>query len=466
MTVVDALSESNQFPVWVEGNAEINAKRESLSGDKSVDVTIVGGGFSGLWTAYYLLRNSSTLRVLIIEKQYCGFGASGRNGGWCKGSVAGSLNRYAKYSSPELVNKLQRAMFDAVDEVGNVVMEEDINCGFKKSGVVRLARNKPQSHRQFDEIKRARSMGLEPGIIDLLGKDEARTMLNATDIESAIFFSPAATLNPLRLVRGLASAVEKLGGQIAEATEVTEIKGTRITTTHGSVDSETVVLATEAYTKNLKGMRRDYIPAYSRMIATEPLSKHLLDEMKLSKGIAFSDDRYSVIYGTLTEDNRVAFGGRGTPIYQFGSRISPDAESDKKSHLNVYRTLVDFFPQLEGAVVTHRWGGVLAIPRNWLPGLRFDNETRTGVLGGYVGSGVASANLAGRTMADLILNRKTSRTLLPWVGNRSKKWELEPLRSIGVLSSGSILKFADSYETKTGRTAKTANLVAKLIRGS
>ena len=123
MTAVHALYESHQFPVWVEENAEKIARRTSLSGDKSVDVIIVGGGFSGLWTAYYLLRNSSTLRVLIIEKQYCGFGASGRNGGWCKGSVAGSLNRYAKYSSPELVNKLQRAMFDAVDEVGNVVME-------------------------------------------------------------------------------------------------------------------------------------------------------------------------------------------------------------------------------------------------------------------------------------------------------------------------------------------------------
>ena len=466
MTAVDALSESNQFPVWVEENPEKIARRKSLSGDKSVDVTIVGGGYSGLWTAYYLLKNCPTLRVIIIEKQYCGFGASGRNGGWCKGSVAGSPHRYAKYSSPELVNKLQRAMFDAVDEVGHVVKKESINCGFNKNGLVRLARNKPQAQRQFDEVKRAKSMGLEPEIIDLLGKDEARTMLNATDIESAIFFSPAATLNPLRLVQGLASAVERLGGQIAEATEVTEIKGTRITTTHGSVDSEIVVLATEAYTRNLKGKKRDYIPAYSRMIATEPLSEELLEEMKLNAGMAFSDDRYSVIYGTLTEDNRVAFGGRGTPIYQFGSKISPDAESDEKSHLNVYHTLVNLLPQLEGTAVTHRWGGVLAIPRNWLPGLRFDRDTSTGVLGGYVGSGVASANLAGRTMADLILNRKTSRTLLPWVGKQSKKWEPEPLRSIGVLSSGSLLKFADTFETMTGRTAKTANLVAKLIRGS
>ena len=202
------------------------------------------------------------------------------------------------------------------------------------------------------------------------------------------------------------------------------------------------------------------------MIATEPLSEELLEEMKLNAGMAFSDDRYSVIYGTLTEDNRVAFGGRGTPIYQFGSKISPDAESDEKSHLHVYHTLVNLLPQLEGTAVTHRWGGVLAIPRNWLPGLRFDRDTSTGVLGGYVGSGVASANLAGRTMADLILNRKTSRTLLPWVGKQSKKWEPEPLRYMGVLSSGSLLKFADTFETMTGRTAKTANLVAKLIRGS
>ena len=159
MTAVHALSESNQFPVWVEENPEKIARRKSLSGDKSVDVTIVGGGFSGLWTAYYLLKNCPTLRVMIIEKQYCGFGASGRNGGWCKGSVAGSPHRYAKYSSPELVNKLQRAMFDAVDEVGHVVKKESINCGFNKNGLVRLARNRPQAQRQFDEVKRAKSMG-------------------------------------------------------------------------------------------------------------------------------------------------------------------------------------------------------------------------------------------------------------------------------------------------------------------
>ena len=161
------------------------------------------------------------------------------------------------------------------------------------------------------------------------------------------------------------------------------------------VTANVVVQATEAYTRNFSGRKRDYLPNYSRMIATEPLSKKFLGELGLMERKAFSDDRYGVIYGLPTEDNRIAFGARGTPTYLFGSKITSEAENNIKSHALVYKALLDLLPQLKDVEVTHRWGGVLAIPRNWLPGLRFNKNSGLGVLGGYVGSGVASSNLAG-----------------------------------------------------------------------
>ena len=466
MSAIDPLSTAKSFPLWLEDKIDNSDRRASLDGNKSVDVAIVGGGFSGLWTAYYLLKHTPSTRVLVIEKSFCGYGASGRNGGWCKGAVAGGANRYAALSSFEEVIKLQSAMFSAVDEVGLVAANEGISCGFKKSGLVRVARNRAQALRQVSEVHQAEVSGFNSEIIRLLDKDEASRMLNATSIHSGIFFAPTAALNPFELVQGLASAIERLGGKIVEQTEVLDIQDKRIRTSFGVVTADVVVQATEAYTRNFAGQKRHYLPIYSRMIATEPISPKLLTELGLIERKAFSDDRYGVIYGLLTEDNRIAFGGRGTPTYLFGSRITSKAESNSKSHSHVYKALLGLLPQLKGVAITHRWGGVLAIPRNWLPGLRFNEKSGIGILGGYVGSGVASSNLAGRTMADLILGRKTDRTYLPWVGGKSRHWEPEPFRSIGVMTSGALLKIADSYETKTGRTARVAEILAKAIRGS
>ena len=466
MNVMDSLSTAKSFPLWLENRNDKTDNRPRLNGDQSVDVAIVGGGFSGLWTAYYLLKHSPSTRVLVIEKNFCGYGASGRNGGWCKGSVAGGANRYAALSSFDKVNKLQSAMFDAVDEIGCVAANERIACGFEKNGLVRVARNRAQALRQISEVRDANASGFTPEIIRLLDKDEASRMLNATSIHSGIFFSPAAALNPFQLVKGLASSIERTGGKIVEQTEVLDIQDRRIMTPYGVVTANVVVQATEAYTRNFSGRKRDYLPNYSRMIATEPLSQKFLGELGLTERKAFSDDRYGVIYGLLTEDNRIAFGARGTPTYLFGSKITSEAENNIKSHALVYKALLDLLPQLKDVEVTHRWGGVLAIPRNWLPGLRFNKSSGLGVLGGYVGSGVASSNLAGRTMADLILGRETDRTYLPWVGVRSRRWEPEPFRSMGVMASGSLLKMADSFETKTGRTSRVAKILAKAIRGS
>lgn len=460
-------SSTQQQPqsLWLDTLNEPIHRRPSLESDISVDVAIVGGGFSGLWTAYYLLNYKPDIKVLVIESEYCGFGASGRNGGWCEGALAGSAEKYAKKSSISEAKRLEAEMFDAVDEVGRVVAKENINCGFIKSGFIKVARNQPQAKRQIDQIKSARINGYGEDVIRLLNREETITQLNASKVVSGIFFTPSATIDPARLVRGLAKTVENLGGEIVESTRAIKIDQNKVLTDRGLVKAEVIVQATEAYTRNLKGHKLDLLPVYSRMIATEPLNEKLIAEIGLANRPTFADERYIVIYGQLTEDNRIAFGAQGTPPYLYGSKIKENIEVNDKSQESIHKTLIDLLPILRDSKITHHWGGVLAIPRNWLPGLHFDSRTGLGVLGGYVGEGVAAANLAGRTMSELILEHDTDRVTLPWVGAVSRRWEPEPLRWLGVRTSRRLMGSADLSETRSNKTSKSAMLIAHLLRG-
>jgi glycine/D-amino acid oxidase-like deaminating enzyme len=267
------------------------------------------------------------------------------------------------------------------------------------------------------------------------------------------------------MVRGLASVVEAKGGTIVEGTTALSVSAGKVLCSHGEVSANVIVQATEAYTRDIRGKKLDLLPVYSRMIATEPLSDSQMSDIGLENRPTFNDGRYIVIYGQRTSDNRIAFGGQGKPPYLFGSRIDSSIESNFQSHQVVWENLVRLLPQLREVAITHRWGGTLAIPRNWLPSVRFDKLSGVGFLGGYVGEGVAAANLAGRTMADLILERQTDLVSLPWVGVRSRKWEPEPLRWLGVRASRRFMGAADVSETKTQKTARLAMKAAHVLRG-
>ncbi len=450
--------------LWLDELGPIG-QRPGLSGTTETDVAIIGGGYSGLWTAYYLITADPSLRITVIERDYCGFGASGRNGGWAEGGLAASPEKYAAWSSMDAANRLVRAMHDTVDEIGRVTSRENIACGYAKGGWIRVARNGPQERRMRDEMSAPGAHG------ELLEPDDVRDHIRATDVRAGVYSPDCAAVDPARLVRGLADTVEAAGVQIVEGTTVTRIdesvngEPNVVVTDRGNVRAEVVVRATEAYTRDLAGERRALLPTYSLMVATEPLSPAILDEIGLTNRPTFSDDRFMVIYGQRTEDGRLAFGGRGVP-YLWGSKISPAAETHEGSHALIRQTLIELFPVLRDTQFTHRWGGVLGIPRDWIPGLRFDRATGVGVLGGYVGEGVAAANLAGRTMADLVRNEVTPRTTLPWVGHKSRNWEPEPFRFLGVRSSKRILTTADDREYATDNEANVAVRISKFLKGA
>lgn len=438
--------------------------RLPLAADTQVDVAIVGGGYTGLWTAYYLLRLDPSLRILVIEKEIVGFGASGRNGGWCVGELAAGPDRHEQAAGNDAARRFLRELFDSVDEVGRVAEREGFDCHYAKGGTIRLARNTAQLTRQREEVEHhQRRFGLTDDDLRLLGADEARSHLDATDVLGALFSAHTAALHPMRLVRGLGESVERLGATIAEQTTATAIEAGRVVTDRGTVRAEVVVRALEGYTAILDGHGRTLSPLYSLMVATEPLTDDLWSEIGLAERQTFADDRHLVIYGQRTADGRIAFGGRGAP-YLFGSRIDQATEQRSRIHDRISETLVELLPALEGVAITHRWGGVLGVPRDWFPSVGFDRDTGTAWGGGYVGEGVAASNLAGRTLADLITGTESPRVDLPWIGHRSRNWEPEPLRWLSINGALQVMKWADRSESRTGRDSTLARWMWKLMR--
>ena len=438
--------------------------RPPLEGSTTADVVVVGAGYTGLWTAYYLALADPTLRVVVLDAETAGFGASGRNGGWASALFPTSLDKVAASSSRPAAVSLLEAMFDTVDEVGRVAEAEGIDCHFRKGGTVVLARTPVQLERARAEIADHRSWGFGPEDFALLSAAEAQERLGATDVLGATYSPHCASIHPALLVRGLALAVERHGVTIHERTRVTSIEPGVVRTEHGDVRAPRIVRATEAWTAQLPGHERDIAPVYSLVLATEPLPAALWDEIGLRAGETFADHRHLIIYGQRTADGRFVFGGRGAP-YHLGSRIRSEFDREPEVFDELWRVLRELFPAVGAYAVTHTWGGPLGIPRDWYPSVGLDPGTGIGWAGGYVGDGVASSNLAGRTLADLVRGVSTVRTALPWVNRRSPRWEPEPLRWLGVNLGLRVMASADGAEERSGRPSRRADLLAPFLGG-
>jgi glycine/D-amino acid oxidase-like deaminating enzyme len=422
----------------------------------------VGAGFTGLWTALYLARADPSLRIAVIEAETAGFGASGRNGGWCSALFPSSLASMAKRSTREGALALHAAMRDSVDAVMLAADEEGIDAHASKGGTIGLARSAPQWARAQAEVEDARSWGLGEDDVRLLDAAEATGVLAATRVRGATYTPDTAAIHPARLVRGLADAVVRRGVALYEQTPATAIRPGAVVTRHGTVRAEQVIRATEGYTRSLDGQRRAIVPVYSLIIATEPLPADVWDQIGLRRRETFSDHRHLIIYGQRTADDRFVFGGRGAP-YHFGSRIRASYDRVPRVFDDLRETLVDLFPVVKDAAITHRWGGALGIARDWTASVGLDTSTGLGWAGGYVGDGVGTTNLAGRTLADLVLGHDTDLTRLPWVGHQSRAWEPEPLRWLGINAGLRAMTWADREEARTGRESRIAKLVSPFI---
>jgi glycine/D-amino acid oxidase-like deaminating enzyme len=431
--------------MWLDTLDEPIVPHPAIEGGVDCDVAIVGAGFVGLWTAYNLIRADASLRVVVVEAEIAGYGAAGRNAGFVSAGISGEARVYERYGGGAGgVVRAERAMIDAIDEIGRVVAEEDIDCGWVKGGSLRVATSRPQLERLWAGVQARRARGILEADMWMVGADEIAERVRIADVLGGAFTPHCARVHPGRLVRGLARACARRGVRIHERSPARHVAGRRVTCDHGTVRAEMVVRATESYTVRLPGRRRAFLPMYSHMLATEPLSDETWAQIGWSGCETVADQHHLFAYAQRTVDGRIAMGGRGAP-YRARSVIS---EAD----------------ELRPAI-THRWGGPLAIPRDWSRAIGCDRAAGLAWAGGLSGHGVVASSLCGRTLADLVRGETSDLTTLPWVGHASPQWEPEPARILATRAIATVLASADRHEDATQRPARRTALIARWTPG-
>ncbi|MGA8116155.1 MAG: FAD-dependent oxidoreductase [Actinocatenispora sp.] len=450
---------------WWYRTSGLPTYRPALPGDRQVDIAIVGAGFTGLWCAYYLKRAQPDLRIAVLEREFAGFGASGRNGGWLSGLLPGPRRRYARHGGVAATCRLQRAVIDGIAEVVDVTRRESIDAGLVAGGRLEVATNAAQLRRLREVLREDREFGLGQDDVRLLTSDELDSRIRVAGSRGALYSTHGARIQPAALVRGLAAAVERAGVDIYERTEVTRIRPGAAECRPGTVRAEVVLRATEGFTASLAGHRRDLLSMNSVMIATEPLPPRFWATVGWQGAELLADAAHAFSYAQRTADDRIAIGGRGVP-YRYGSRTDHWGQARRRDVVALWRVLTGFFPDLAAdTAVTHAWCGVLGVSRDWSASAGLDRRTGLGWAGGYVGDGVTMSNLAGRTLRDLVLGRDTALTGLPWVNRPGRRWEPEPARYLGVRTVYGLYRVADRFERRDRRVARAVTAVADVIAG-
>ena len=463
-----AASDHAAVSYWLEASGDDLTPRPGLDGSIDVDVAILGAGLTGLWTAFYLHRRDPSLRITIVEREIAGFGASGRNGAWCAPDLNISMSRLAKLHGEDAARRTQQATYDAVDEVGRVTAEAGIDAGFHRGGEIIVARG-PQGVPSLEaSLEEYRRFGFADRyrLVDAAELDERVRIAGAV---RALVSDDAAVVHPGRLVRGLARAVERDGTTILEGTPVTGFRGrgedgfAALVTARGDVRAPVVVLAGEAYLTELPGLHRQLVPLWSLIVLTEPVSDVQWAEIGWRNRELLASTRLSIDYLSRTEDGRILFGGRGAP-YRFGSPIRRAYDRHEPTHARLRAFVREWFPSLAGVGFSHAWGGPLGMPRDWHPTIAFDPATGIATARGYVGHGVSTTNLAGRTLADLITGERSPLMDLPLVNHRSPNWEIEPFRWIGVRYAQWALGRLDERTARTGKPPSGRSLAEWVAR--
>jgi len=452
------------YSFWLEDAGDPLAPRPPLQRSEEVDVAILGAGYTGLWTAYYLLLHNPGLKVAIAESEIAGYGASGRNGGWCSPRFPVSAGAMAKRWGAGAARAVLLALQTAVDEIRDVSEREDIDTCFRPAGTLTIAHGAHQlpalqsSYKAYDRL----GMGSH---YQLLSPEQVAERINITGVHGGLYTPDGASIHPGRLVRGLARAVEARGGIIYEQTRVTDFNdgsNARLVTEAGELRArKAIVLAGEAYLTRLPKLHRALLPAYSLICLTEPLTENQWAKIGWQHGENLASTRNTVVYLTKTADGRILFGSRGAP-YRFGSEISDDQDRHAATQALIQRSLIEWFPSLEGIRFTHGWGGPVGMPIDWTPAVRFDPATRIAFAGGYTGQGVSTTNLAGQMLAGMITERQTGFESLPFFQRRSPNWIPEPLRWLVVrYMQGALLRIDEAAEA--GKAAPIDAPIAQFL---
>lgn len=440
--IVTLVSKANPS-LWADAQHAIAL---SCQLDSTYDLAIIGGGFSGLWSAYHLKKIDPNLRIAIFEAAKLGFGASGRNGGWASSEYPVSQSTLTRRIGEGAARKLFQALHEAIDEIGTFATSNP-EVGFVKSGSLYFARNRAQLTRLVARYPKER----------ILRAEEVRELLDISGAIGGVFDPECATIHPFKLIEALVLHLLKQGVAIFENSWATPVEG-GVLVNSDFVAAKGVISATEVYGRP----RREFIPLYSLMVATEPLSDSIWKELGNSKRFTFAEASHMINYAQRTMDNRIAIGGRGA-TYPWGSKLKSSKESTNQVHERIRSLLKEWFPILLDIEFTHEWGGAVAITRDWEPYVQWNKENGLGRIGGYAGDGVTMSYLAAKILAAEILEINCEIRSLHFVNRPIRKWEPEPFRYLGVNTLVKLSGLADREERLTGRPSLLNQVIEPLI---
>jgi glycine/D-amino acid oxidase-like deaminating enzyme len=413
---------------WL-GNSGAYQESPPLAGDLKCNVVIVGGGFAGIATAYFLKKAEPSMSVAVLEAEVIGYGASGRNAGFAMTTFGLMMSLTKTFFGPEKTRQSHRYMERAVDLVGELVVEHRLDCDYERTGFLRVATTPAYIKRIREEVELVHSLGLEG--VEWIDAKTVRERVDSPLYLGAWWEPRCALVNPAKLAREMKRVATQrgAGAQIYERTPVREIQRDadvfRVKTTHGTVTAGRLVMATNAYSLSMPQVRRKQVPAWTHIVLTEPLTQQQLEPIGWKGREGIEDYRNLVHYYRLTPDNRLLMGGSDVTI---GFAGNMDKDLNARTFEQLERDIVAFYPSLKGVKITHRWGGPVSVPMDMTPALGYLGDHRAVYSLGCMGHGVSLTHLNGQVLAELLLERKTEWTECFPVNRNVIPWPAEPIR--------------------------------------
>lgn len=447
--------------MWLETAGEYEPN-PPLQGEASVDVAIIGGGFTGLTTAYELLRADPAIRVAVLEAREIGYGASGRNGSFAMTVVGLGFAGTALIKGKEFLRRAHRYMMRAVDELDALVTRERLDCDMIRPGFLRVGTTPGYVKRLQSEVRLMNSLGFDD--IFWLERAEVNERVYSPLHLGAIWEPRLVLVHPMKLVRAEKELAVRNGATIYENSPVLRVqrgRQLRVETERGAVLADKVVFATNAYSHLFPELRRKQVPAFTHMMSTEPLSPVQLEEIGWQGREGLEDSRNLIHHYRLTADNRITMGG-GPVGFTWGNSLHGDDSPDAWRKVEERFRLT--FPSLRDVRFSHRWGGPFSVTTDLTPSIGYIGDQRALYSLGCIGHGVSMTHLNAQTLRDMVLERKTDLLEGPFVRSRILPWPPEPLRTMAGYGMRSVLQLEDFIrERPMGRAGEAAAAPARPV---
>ncbi|MCB0104156.1 MAG: FAD-dependent oxidoreductase [Anaerolineales bacterium] len=421
-----AISDVKLTPFWLDDPAKPEPT-PPLTTQIQTDLAIIGGGYSGLWTALLAKQADPKRDVVLLEAGEIAIGASGRNGGFCSASLTHGFSNGKSRWEGELA-KLIKLGEQNLDAIEATIKEFNIDCDFIRSGELHIATEEYQVDELREGVKEAQQYGSR---VTFLTKDEVQARVHSPSYLAAVHEPGCAMLNPARLAWGLKKACLQLGVKIFEGTPVTALEEKResilLKTPQGQVEARKTALATNAFPPLLKHLRLFVVPVYDYVLMTEPLTKEQRDSIGWHGREGLADDGNQFHYYRTTEDGRILFGGYDA-IYHKNNGVAPELENHPASFALLAEHFFQTFPTLTGLRFTHAWGGVIDTCSRYTAFWGQAYRKKLAYVVGYTGLGVGASRFGAQVMLDILDGKTTERTELQMVKSKPFPFPPEPFR--------------------------------------